>query len=211
MGTFIDLTGRTYGRLTVVRRLGTQGRNILWLCECACGESTTVTRPNLQSGHTRSCGCLVNAQNATHSMSRSRVYRIWKNMLSRCHNTKSTAWQHYGGRGIAVCDQWRQAHGFARFISDMGEPPSKAHSIDRIDNDGPYSPDNCRWATRNVQSRNKRSNRTLTWNGLTMPVIDWCKRTGIPKNTLLTRLNRGWSVQRALTTAVQVHSTKKPE
>ena len=121
---------------------------------------------------------------------------VWMGMRCRCSNEGGVAFKHYGGRGIVVCERWES---FDAFASDMGERPSRDHSLDRIDNDGPYSPENCRWATMAEQTRNKRSNVFLTLNGETLIVADWAARTGIPHWTIRRRKRAGWTDERSLT------------
>ena len=125
-------------------------------------------------------------------------YITWLSMKARCENKSSKRYSEWGGRGIFVCERWQN---FANFFSDMGSRPSNSHSIDRIDNDGPYSPDNCRWATRKEQNRNQSSNRTLELNGLSKTTAEWSEITGIKSHTILARIDRhGWTVSDALTT-----------
>jgi hypothetical protein len=123
-------------------------------------------------------------------------YAIWNGMRQRCNNPSAGAYRHYGGRGIKVCPEWEQ---FWQFVADMGPRPSPDHTLERIDNDGDYRPSNCKWATRRAQSRNRRSNRLLTFNGRTQPMSAWADETGITYTAIQTRLDRGWSVHDALT------------
>lgn len=128
---------------------------------------------------------------------RTPTLNLWTNMVARCHNPKRPDYRYYGGRGIAVCDRWRGS--FAAFVRDMGTRPD-GMSLERIDNDGPYSPDNCRWATRDEQMQNTRHTRRLTLNGRTQGLNAWAKEIGINKESLRGRLARGWSLEQALTT-----------
>jgi hypothetical protein len=128
-------------------------------------------------------------------MSKTRIYRIWKGIKARCHNTKDSAWPDYGGRGITVCDRWRDS--FESFAKDMGEPAGRA-TIERIDNSKGYSPENCRWATYKEQARNTRRNRVLTHNGETMCMSAWAEKLNVSPHLIKDRLSLGWSVDKAL-------------
>ena len=200
---FKDIEGQKFGRLTVIGFMGkNKGRNAVWYCECECGNKVAVTSGNLKTGHTVSCGCCsvqkLRERATTHGHTvggKSRTYITWRNMLSRCYNLNKDTYQHYGGRGITVCERW---HKFENFLADMGERPLRM-SIERIDNDGNYCPENCRYATQKEQCNNQRSNRFLTFNGKTQTISQWSEETGIKAGTLERRLNRyGWSIERVL-------------
>jgi hypothetical protein len=205
-----DLVGQTFGRLVVKESVRKHGGKPAWLCGCECGGSKIVTTALLRAGITRSCGCLfvdaVRASNTRHGMSRTTApkapeYRIWSLAIQRCHNPHHPPFKNYGGRGITVCDRWRAS--FEAFYADMGPRPSPAYSLDRIDNDKGYCPENCRWATRTEQARNSRKARLLTWNGETRCVSEWAAITGIRSNTIRARIDDcGWSVDLALSTPV---------
>lgn len=156
MGRIRDLANQQFGRLTVLRPVGvsnSRGKNVIWLCICSCGKNTKVESTHLNGGNTKSCGCLQ----IKHGLSKTSEYHTLRGMIDRCSNPKCKAYKYYGGRGIQVCDRWKNpVDGLQNFISDMGKKPLPDLSIDRIDNDGNYEPGNCRWATQEEQQKNKR-------------------------------------------------------
>lgn len=192
--TFKDMTGKRVGRL-VVLKLAYIKREAHWLCQCDCGQLTNVAGSQLRKATTKSCGCGRKTQNGGHGTPE---YTSWKDMKRRCYNPRARYYHIYGGRGITICDRWRTS--FVNFLADMGPKPFPEASIDRIDNDGNYEPGNCRWATKLEQSHNSRKVRNITYNGETHCLREWARRIGITKRTLSVRLERGWSLEKALTT-----------
>jgi len=200
MPCLIDMSGKVFGAWTALERCGSgKDGNAFWLCICECGERRAINGRSLRYGLSKSCGCrtgeAIAEGNRKHGMSYIPEYMVWALMKNRCSNPNYTHYKNYGGRGITVCDSWLS--GFEAFYADMGPRPSNQHSLDRIDNSKGYSPDNCRWATSEEQSRNKRSNRSLTHNGRTLCVMDWAKELGITQQALQKRL-KTWPVDRAL-------------
>ena len=191
-----DHAGRRFGSLVAVARDGhiVHGgqRKIAWACRCDCGNSTRVHAGALTSGQTRSCGCLGGGR--THGASDTAIYGVWHAMRQRCLNPSDATYQEYGGRGISVCQAWGD---FARFLSDMGPRP-EGYTLDRIDNDGPYSPENCRWAPPVVQANNRRSNVAVTAFGETLTLAKWARRAGITSSCLRHRLKSGWTPEDAV-------------
>ena len=190
-------TGNVYGKLTVIE-FAYLKREIYWLCKCECGNTTTVRGSHLRSGQIFSCGC---NHWSIQGKSKSPEYPGWQAMKQRCNNSRHTEYHLYGGRGISVCKRWQNS--FLDFLADMGPKPSADHSIDRIDNDSDYEPDNCRWATKMEQSHNSRRVRMLTYDGQTMCISEWARKTGIAQNVITRRIDRGWSVERSLTVSPQ--------
>lgn len=194
------MVGQKIGRLTVLTRgTGLNPKETYWYCQCECGNYITTTRRKLRSKNTRSCGCLAKEKNVcqqTHGLAKQiPEYHIWCAMNRRCTNPNAPDYDRYGGRGITVCKQWKS---FAQFLADMGRRPSKKHSLDRIDNDQDYNPENCRWALSTTQQNNKQNNKLITHNGQTHTLAEWSKITGIKPSTLSWRIRNNWPTERAL-------------
>lgn len=203
------LAGLRFGRLQIIKQVGARNRRSLWLCECECGNVIERTSNDLVHGRVKSCGCLkaeVIASGAakTHGLREAPIYGVYHAMRSRCENQNSKRFADYGGRGITVCDRWKES--IQNFVDDMGEQPTSA-TVERIDNNKGYSPDNCRWATRTEQGRNKRNNRVIEYDGKHLTLSEWAERTGIKRATIQRRLdNLKWSTHLALTVYPQQKS-----
>ena len=200
MGKRFDLVGNRYGRLIVVSRQGSSNGVVRWLCLCDCGVQKEIGGPRLYQGNVRSCGCLLRdvltERNHKHGQTGTRTHRIWLGMMARCYNPNRPAYPDYGGRGILVCDRW---HDFTTFLADMGVAPA-GMTIERIDNDQSYVPENCKWDTQKMQARNRRSNHLVTFNGETRCIAEWAELTGIPVHTLKRRILYGtYSIEESLT------------
>lgn len=208
-----DRVGERIGKLVVIERAankievaksGKKSVRACWLCKCDCGNeivvsghnlSKALSNPNSTAG-TRSCGCLMGKGGLKHGQSETNVYRAWNSMIQRCTNPNSTAYASYGGRGIKVCDEWLTFEGF---VKEMGERQDDM-TLERINNELSYSKDNCKWATRKEQANNRRTNVKLEYNGKVMNISQWASEFGLSKVSLKARIERGWSVERALTT-----------
>lgn len=192
------LLGQNFGLLTVQEYAG----DGLWKCLCCCGNVTLVDHYRLVKKKTKSCGCVRTEWQCTHRATKTPEYNVFRMMHQRCSNPNYNRYYDYGGRGITIGDRWSGENGFQNFLSDMGKRPSLIHKLDRRNNDGPYSPDNCRWATPMEQQRNMRSNVMLTYHGETMCLKDWAKRLGIKPRTLSYRVKH-WDIERAFTARIQ--------
>lgn len=195
---FCDLTGKRFGRLTVIKRVYINGNhNTHWLCKCDCGNETVVESNHLKRGDTKSCGCLTKKRSTTHGFSKTRLYSIYYKMKERTINEHDTAYQYYGGRGIKVCDEWiNDFKAFYEWAIDNGYKDGL--TIDRIDTNGNYEPSNCRWSTRKEQANNRRTNKNISYNGETHNLKQWSEKLGINYGTLKARINRyHWTIERA--------------
>lgn len=176
-----DLTGQSFGRWTVLGFSSRKGTTYYWHCRCECGTERIVFANSLRKGTSQSCGCLhreIVGERRTHGESKHNEtpeYRTWCHMLARCRNRKNPQYKDYGGRGITVCLKWLD---YPTFLADMGRKPSSEHTIERIDNSRGYSPDNCKWATRSEQQRNRRQNVIVNLNGKTMVLEDALQQIG---------------------------------
>lgn len=198
MPKFIDITGKRFGKLVVLSLYGrgTKRKRLIWLCKCDCGNTTKVEGSNLKSGTSSSCGCYKKERgreaNTTHGMSKTVEYRIWMGIHKRCYDKNDAAYKNYGGRGIAVCQSW---HKFVAFFQDMGKRPSNHHSIERIDNNESYRPENCEWALRSQQNSNTRKTIYIIHHGVTHKLIDWCIDNNMNAARIRQRLRYGYSFE----------------
>lgn len=191
-----NLIGCVFGRLTVIEYLGIGNhRWRYWECLCTCGNKIRLASLFLNSGHTKSCGCLRIESSrkslTTHGKSNMPEYEVYITMKKRCYNKKHISYKDYGGRGITVCDKWLNS--FTEFLSDMGNRPGKHYSIDRINNNGNYTPTNCRWATKKEQNSNTRRNNWIEYNGEKMILADWARKIKIRQSRLGLLLRKGIS------------------
>lgn len=203
-----DLSGQVFSRLTVLEFVGFNRYRSVWKCVCSCGTEKTIIGAALTSGATKSCGCLsaetLGNRNRTHGLSLTTEYKVWAGMHRRCAVPSCKGYHRYGGRGITVCERWND---FETFLADMGNRPSKEHSLDRKNNNGNYEPGNCRWATRKEQHENTSIVKPIAG----FPSITAAgKQLGIPFTTLVGRLKRGWSVERVLTPPKFHRSKRNP-
>ena len=212
-----DLTGKTFGRLHVLTFAGYRARpngdrDAWWTCVCACGTRKDYRAYCLLQNITQSCGCIRQEKtikrNTIHGKTKTPEHNVWCRMNQRCYDHNSQDFQNYGGRGIAVCETWRSS--FSNFLADMGERPSLKHSIERLDNNLGYHPENCVWATRYVQQRNKRNSMLITYKGQTLCPIDWAPIVGIDEGTIRWRITHGWSAEKTLTQPSHLYHHKSP-
>ncbi|MEH2148574.1 hypothetical protein [Nostoc sp.] len=202
-----DLTGQRFVRLVVQQKCQPPkeyaSKTTWWMCLCDCGNTKAVRGTHLKRGGVQSCGCLqkenLSVYPSTHGCTGSPCWYSWRGMLDRCRRENSTSWERYGGKGIKVCDRWQGDNGFENFLMDMGERP-EGKTLDRIDSSGDYCPKNCRWATPKEQRLNTSRTRWMTYDGKTLCLSDWASELGMDRNTLNNRLNKGWSIEKTLST-----------
>lgn len=207
----MNLLNQRFGRLTVIGQEKSQGGKSAWKCLCDCGNITTVVSTNLTLGKIKSCGCIrreqITERNITHNLTKSKIYKVWKGIKQRCSNPKHPSYKNYGARGIRVCEEWKENFdGFYQwsiangYIENKGNQKTNLLTIDRIDNDKNYSPDNCRWVDRATQARNKRGNKIIVYKGEKHCLIEWCEILNLSYRRTLGRLDKGWSAERAFET-----------
>ena len=187
-----------YGRLEIIAKGASRNGQPYVLCHCDCGTEKEIAFSSLRRGATQSCGCYRKEKgpgNKRHGLADTKIHMIWTSMRQRCFNPNNPAFKNYGGRGITIDPRWNS---FEAFFEDMGEPP-EGMSLDRIDNNKGYSPDNCKWATRVQQGRNTRMCHPVTFEGVTKTIAEWAEQYGIGRSTLSQRIRNGWDIKRALT------------
>lgn len=202
MAQIKDLSGQVINSWTVIRLLPKTNRRRYFLCRCVCGVEKPVDSGHLTWGRSKCCGCAAveatRARFTTHghekNKTKSKTLNSWRGMMDRCYNENHICYHKYGGAGIYVVDPW---HKFEVFLDEMGERPPGT-SIDRIDNSGPYSKENCRWATPTQQANNKSNNRMVTYKGVTKTASEWASEIGVKTGHIIMRLLRGWSDERAI-------------
>jgi transcriptional regulator with XRE-family HTH domain len=213
---FIDkynLLGNRYGMLIVTKYSGTRGANHkYWECKCDCGNETVARGSHLIAGNVKSCGCIrgewMKQNSSQNGLSRSRIYNIWRSMLKRCYLPTNPSYIHYGGRGISVCDEWK--NNFQSFYKWSIENGYKEKlTIDRIDVNGNYEPSNCRWATPKQQANNRTNTTLITLNGETHSASEWSEILKIPRVTIKNRLRKGMNIEKVL--SVQTLKKRREE
>lgn len=192
------MTGQKFGRLTVLSRNPQKGHTVFWDCVCDCGNKTRVSSINLLRGRIKSCGCLhddlsrerAKKQFTKHGLRSTRLYSIWASMNTRCYNPNSRSYKHYGERGVKVCEEWKTFTNFYDWA--LGNGYREDLTLDRIDCNGNYDPQNCRWATTEMQCNNKRNSRFVTINGERHTLSEWSKISGVHRRTISDRIAKGY-------------------
>lgn len=205
-GKRLELTGKRFGMLLVISKAEEVS---IWNVACDCGVIKTIKAGYLTHGQTKSCGCLKKmrgVRNMTHGKSRTRAYKSWLKMRQRVFDVNNNRYAEYGARGITICERWAS---FENFFSDMGERPDGRFSIERIDNNGNYCPENCRWATPKEQGRNTRSNCIITAFGETMCATDWAKKLGLQVGTFNMRRKLGWTMEEIKNTPADAYRKRE--
>lgn len=196
--------GDRFGRWVLIKFTEKRTSHNYWLCKCECGTKRNVSIKSLMKGDSSSCGCFreENRTNLrkTHGFTNTRTHNVWCQLRSRCGNEQSPKYKNYGGRGIKVCDRWKNS--FENFLEDMGKCPSNKYSIDRIDNEKGYNKQNCRWATNTQQQRNTRKNFLIQFEEKTKPLSEWCEILNLPYARIYRRLKSGYSPEESFSKTI---------
>lgn len=217
-----DITGNRYGQLTVLKYKGRNSKSHqLWECKCDCGEIVTVTKSHLTQGVTKSCGCLKynlslngcsNRASATKSFGvihKHPLHTIWNDMLLRCYKPYNRSYKNYGAKGIKVCDRWRGINGFENFVNDMGERPSPKHTLDRIDSQDDYCPENCRWATWIEQNNNRSNTIRFVYKNTTIPLSELCRKLNLNYTSISQRIRKGVDINSIIINSDKLRVNKR--
>lgn len=209
-----DITGQKFGRLTAIRFVEKRGQYYYWLFKCDCENERTIEKNNVKSGKQKSCGCLLKEngkklgdKNKTHGGSNSIEFSSWCSMLNRCYNVNYKFYKDYGGRGITVCDRWKNS--FENFLEDMRERQTTKYSIERIDNTGNYTPENCKWGTKLEQANNRRNNTLIIYKGKSKTLAEWCLNFNLNYEAVRSRIKyKKWDINKALETPIGISKKK---
>lgn len=207
----IDLAGMKFGRLIPIEFVGRKNGRTLWRCKCDCGNYTIAGYSNLVNGITRSCGCYDREMTLERNRNRRQstishsflddnirnhpLYGLWASMITRCKNKNRSSAKYYCNKGVEVCDRWSGIGGFENFVSDMGPRPSQEHTLDRIDNNGNYEPNNCRWADVETQMLNRSNTKYVFVDGNKIPLKVLCKNLGLNYYKIIKQIGRGFDLQ----------------
>lgn len=203
----LDLRGQRFGRLVAIQNTGrkTKSGNFIWICQCDCGKQTEANTGALKTGQKISCGCYkvdrMSQLNKTHGGRNERLYLVWMDMRRRCNDKKDIQFSNYGARGISVCKEWEDYANFRKWAEESGynqDAKVGKCTLDRIDTNKGYSPDNCRWVDMKVQNNNRRNNLLLTYNGKTQTAAQWERELGLYKGSVSRHIRLGWSIERTL-------------
>lgn len=199
MGKLIDIVGQRYGRLLVVGFIERRNKHSIYKCLCDCGREVEASSNILRVGKKKSCGCynseLIKTRSTTHGLTMHPLFRTWCDMKNRCYYVKHNRFLNYGGKGIKVHEPWLNFINFYNWATNNGW--EKGLTIDRIDNNKNYEPNNCKFSTIKQQNRNRTTCKYIEYNGQKMTIVEWSEKLNIPYGTLQSRLKRGWSVEKA--------------
>lgn len=209
MGRIRDLTNQRFGRLVALKNVGKDKKySLLWECICDCGNTVVVSSRELSREHRKSCGCLKETYKFKHGYSKHPLYDCWVSMKARCNNKRNPKYPSYGGRGITVCEEWE--NDFCSFLEwSLKNGYDEQLTLDRIDNNKGYYPENCRWTTRKVQQNNTRHNRYIEYNGETKTLAQWCELLNLKYSTMLNRFSHGYTAKQAFETPIKTRQGER--